>query len=113
MSIDRCLEIIEVRFDREQDAETLVEELAELESESLAEGDREKYHEPLSSFLGRADELLSEEELNESLLVAAIANFRTDLENLKASQVVDLWGYPLSGRSYFIAFKQDIKNLFQ
>ena len=57
MSIDRCLEIIEVRFDREQDAETLVEELAELESESLAEGDREKYHEPLSSFLGRAGQL--------------------------------------------------------
>lgn len=89
MSIDRCLEIIEERFDREQDAETLVEELAELESESLAEGEREKYHEPLGSFLGRADELLSEEELNESLLVAAIANFRTDLENLKASQVPD------------------------
>ena len=41
------------------------------------------------------------------------AEFVWEIRNLKASQVVDLWGYPLPGRSYFIAFKQDIKNLFQ
>ena len=39
--------------------------------------------------------------------------FAWEIRNLKASQVVDLWGYPLPGRSYFFSFKQDINNLFQ
>lgn len=89
MSLDMCLELIERRFDQEQDPETLVEELAELEATTLQESGRDKYHIPLASFLRRADELLSEEELDESLLVAAVANLRSDLENLKASQVPD------------------------
>jgi hypothetical protein len=87
VSVDRCLELIEQRFDREQDAEALFEELAELEAETLDEKKPEKYHTPLGSFLERVDELFAEDELNENLLVAAIANLRTDLERIKASQV--------------------------
>jgi DNA repair exonuclease SbcCD ATPase subunit len=89
MSINRCLEVIEQRFDQQQDAESLVEELAELESEVAEEDSSESYYQHLTSFLIRADELLSEEELNESLLVAAISNLRGDLEKIKATQVPD------------------------
>ena len=87
MSINRCLEVIEQQFDQHQDAEALVEELAELEGEVAEEDYSEVYYRHLTSFLTRADELLSEEELNESLLVAAISNLRGDLEKLKANQV--------------------------
>jgi AcrR family transcriptional regulator len=89
MSLNRCLAVIEQRFDQQQDAEALVEELAELEGDVSDEDYSEPYYEHLTSFLTRADELLSEEELNESLLVAAISNLRTDLEKIKASQVPD------------------------
>ena len=79
--------MIESRFDRDEDPETLFEELAEIEAEALEGGRPEKFHAPLSSFLERVDELFAEEELNENLLIAAIANLRTDLERIKASQV--------------------------
>lgn len=87
MSLERCLGLIDQRFDQEQDAETLFEELAELEAETLEEGSPEPYHEPLGSFLERVDELFSEEELNEGLLIAAIANLRADLEKIRSAQV--------------------------
>ena len=87
MSLERCLALIEQRFDQEQDAESLFEELAELEAETLEAGSPEPYHEPLNGFLERVDELFAESELNEGLLIAAIANLRSDLEKIKASQV--------------------------
>ena len=87
MSIDRCLKLIGERFDRDRDAEGLFEELAELETVTLEQGSPEPYHEPLGGFLERVDELFSEEELDESLLISAIANLRQDLETLKAKQV--------------------------
>ena len=31
-----------------------------------------------------------------------------EVRNLTANQVADLWGYPLPGRSYFVAIQQDI-----
>ena len=33
-----------------------------------------------------------------------------EIRNLTANQVVDLWGYPLPGRSYFVAVKQDFAS---
>lgn len=87
MSLERCLELIELRYDRGNDADTLIEELALLEAETLENEETESYHEPLASFLHRADELFSEDELNESLLMAAIANLRQDLEKIKRSEV--------------------------
>lgn len=89
MSLDRCLELIEQRYDREQDAQSLFEDLAQLEEDTLDDGEPEKYHEPLGNFLERVDELYQEEELNEALLNAAIANLRADLEKLKSSRVPD------------------------
>ena len=35
-----------------------------------------------------------------------------EIRNLTASQVADLWGYPLPGRSYFVALEQDVDRLF-
>ena len=87
MSLDRCLELIDERFDQEQDAEGLFEALAELETETLEEGDPQKYHEPLGRFLERMDELFGEEELNENSVLATVANLRQELENIKATQV--------------------------
>ena len=89
MSLERCLEIIEQRYDREQDAESLVEELAQLEADTLEDNEAQDYHAHLAGFLQRADELLAEEELDEPLLMAAIANLRSDLERLKSSKVPD------------------------
>lgn len=89
MSLDRCLAIIEQRYDREQDLEAVFEELAELESETLAESDPEDYHRPLESFLVRIDELFNEEEFNEGLAMAAVSNLRSDLERMKSNRVPD------------------------
>lgn len=86
MSLDRCLELIEERFDRERDLEALFEELAELEAETLENGASEKYHEPLGKFLVRMDELFNEE-YDESLVLSTVANLRQELETIKAAQV--------------------------
>lgn len=87
MSLDRCLELIDERFDQDQDAEGLFEALAELETETLEEGEPQKYHEPLGRFLERMDEIFGEEELNENSVLAIIANLRQELESIKATQV--------------------------
>ena len=87
MSLDRCLELIEDLYDRGQDTEGLFEELAQLEAETLEESGPEDYHEPLTSFLERVDQLFAEDELNEDLVMAAVSNLRRDLERLKASKV--------------------------
>lgn len=87
MSLDRCLELIEDRFDRERDAESLFEALAELETETLEVGKPEKYHEPVGKFLARMDELFAEEEYDESLVLSTVANLRQELETIKAAQV--------------------------
>ena len=83
MSLERCLELIEQRHDREQDSETLIEELADLESAAVDAESTDKYLSVLNDFLIRADELLSEEEVKDNLLSAAISNLRSDLEGLK------------------------------
>ncbi len=45
--------------------------------------------------------------------VFAGAEISWEIRNLTANQVVDLWGYPLPGRSYFVGLKQDIEDLFR
>lgn len=87
MSLDRCLQLIEDMYDRGQDTEGLFEELAQLESDTLETTGPEKYHEPLTSFLERVDELFAEDELNEDLVASAISNLRRELEKIKAAEV--------------------------
>lgn len=86
MSVERCLEIIEQKLDREQDFAGLFEELSDLENETLEEGDPEDYHDPLGIYLERLDELFSEEVFEKDVAAHATANLRADLEKLRDSR---------------------------
>ncbi len=83
MSLDRCLEIIEQRFDRERNFLAVFEDLSELENLTLEEGDPEEYHAPLAVFLERLEELYSEEPFAGDVAAHALSNLRADLERLR------------------------------
>lgn len=86
MSVERCLEIIEQRLDREKDFGALFEELSELESETLEYDEPEGYHTPLGAFLERLDELLAEEVFDNDIALHVAVNLRTELEKIRDSR---------------------------
>lgn len=86
MSVERCLEIIEQKLDREKDFAGLFEELSELENETLDEGPAQDYHSPLGTFLERLDELFAEEVFEKDVAEHAAANLRADLERIRDSR---------------------------
>ncbi len=86
MSVERCLEIIEQKLDREGDFPGLFEELSELETVTLEEDDPEDYHDPLGAFLERLDELLAEESFDKDVAMHSAVNLRADLERIRDSR---------------------------
>jgi hypothetical protein len=86
LSLERCLEIIEQKLDRDQDFAGLFEELSDLENQTLEDADPEDYHEPLAAFLERLDELFGEEVFDKDVAAHASANLRADLEKLRDSR---------------------------
>lgn len=83
MSLDRCLEILEQRYDRDRNFLALFEELSELENVTLDEGEPEDYHAPLAAFLERFEDLYSEEAFAEDIAAHTVSNLRGDLERLR------------------------------
>lgn len=83
MSLERCLEIIEQKLDREKDFAGLFEELTELENETLEDEDPQDYHEPLATFLERLDELFAEEAFEKDVAAHVASNLRADLEKIR------------------------------
>ena len=86
MSVERCLEIIEQKFDRDKDFAGLFEELSDLENDTLEEGPPQDYHNPLGSFLERLDELFGEEVFEKDTAAHATSNLRADLEKIRDSR---------------------------
>lgn len=83
MSIERALEILTQKHDHDKDYPGLFEELAALETETLDQGEPEPYHQPLSIFLGRMEELLDEEDFDKDIAVHAAFNLRVELERIR------------------------------
>ncbi len=86
MSVERCIEIIEQKFDREKDFAGLFEELSELENATLDDDEPQDYHTPLATFLERLDELFAEETFEKDIAAHATANLRADLEKIRDSR---------------------------
>lgn len=86
MSLERCLEIIEQKLDRETDYAGLFEDLADLESQTLDEDEPQDYHTPLGSFLERMEELFAEEVFEQEVAAHVASNLRADLEKLRDSR---------------------------
>lgn len=89
MSLERCLQIIEDRFDQDPDFESLFDELSEVEEESLELEEAQDYIQTLSGFLERLDELLTEEEFNKGSATHAVSNLRADLERIRDNRPSD------------------------
>ncbi len=83
MSLEQCLELIEIHFDREQNIELLLDELADLEAEAQDQSPRPDFHGALVSFLERVDDLYSDEEVLPELIHSAIGNLRLELEKIR------------------------------
>lgn len=86
MSVERCLEIIEQKLDREKDFGALFEELSELETETLEYDDPHDYHAPLGAFLERLDELLADEVFDNDVALHVAVNLREQLETIRDSR---------------------------
>ncbi len=83
MSLEVCLSFIEQHFDREQNIDLLVDELAEHEALLHEEGALPDYHPVLAAFLNRVEELYADEELGQELLPSAVRNLRLELEAVR------------------------------
>ena len=79
MSLERCLDLITQKFDKENDPEALVEELADLSLEETLD-QSEDYLRPLNTFLERMEDLFSQEVLDEAILRHSVAHLRSELE---------------------------------
>ncbi len=88
MSLERSLEIVEQRLDREGDYTALFEELSELEEITLEEDDPQDYHKPLGAFLERLDELFADENFDKDVAAHAASNLRMELERIRDSRPV-------------------------
>jgi hypothetical protein len=86
LSLERCLEIIEQKLDREQDYPGLFEDLADLENQTLEEDEAQDYHTPLGAFLERMEELFAEEVFEKEIAAHVVSNLRADLEKIRDSR---------------------------
>jgi hypothetical protein len=81
--VERCLEIVEQKLDREKDFAGLFEELSDFENQTLDEDEPKDYHQPLAAFLERLDELFGEEVFEKDVAIHAAANLRAELEKIR------------------------------